>query len=78
MADKRKVKTHYAPVFHQGGGMFAMESESRPGEFHSTDLMDKTCTCERFTIDPVDKGKPCKHLKALDRLLKAGKLTAFR
>lgn len=67
----------YVLVFSQGRGLFAVESLSRPGEFQSTDLAEKVCTCERFLLDPVDKGKPCRHLRDLDKLKQAGILDAF-
>lgn len=72
--DRKKIVIRYVPVYHQGGGQYIVESLSRKGEYHAVDLLDKTCTCERFLLDPIDKGKPCRHLEDLGRMLKAGVL----
>jgi hypothetical protein len=41
-------------------------SRSRPGEFHTTDLQEKICTCEDFVLNK----KECWHMKQMKLIQK--------
>lgn len=58
-------------VLHVGNGHFLVNSDSRPGEFHSVDLETGDCSCESATLS---HNTNCKHLRAIKDLDKRGLL----
>jgi hypothetical protein len=57
-------------ILHVGNGHFLFSSDSHPGEFHSIDMDEFTCTCDGHVLG----GKTCHHLKDMAALENKGLL----
>lgn len=57
-------------IEHLGGGMWLVESASRPGELHSVNTIDRQCSCEAGTRSPENR---CWHLSFVYRLIDRAK-----